>query len=213
MADRPVDLRREYPALYAPRNRDWQAVEVPPLTYLMIDGAGDPNTDPAYASALAALYPAAYAVRSASMRLLGRPFVVSSLEGLWHADDPTVFVRRDKAAFSWTMMIRQPEWVSFEIITEALATAQTQRPTAGIDRVRLESLHERRSLQVLHIGSYDDEGPLLHRLHHDLMPAAGLTFAGHHHEVYLGDPRRAAPERLRTVLRQPVRPAVSIESG
>ena len=96
-------------------------------------------------------------------------------------------------------MIAQPEWITQELVDATLA----KKPVSS--SVRLETLTEGRSVQILHVGSYDDEGPTLERLHDEYMPAHGLTFNGHHHEVYLSDPRRVEPARLRTVLRQPVR--------
>ena len=206
--ERPAkfDLRRELPALYAPRNRQWAPVEVPAARYLMIDGSGDPNSSPAYAAAVEALFSVSYPVKFASKKELGRDYVVAPLEGLWFADDPAVFVRRQKDAFGWTMMIRQPEWIDPDLIDRARERAVTKRPDLPHDRLRLGTLTEGPCLQVLHIGPYDDEGPILQDLHEREMPERGLTFAGHHHEIYLSDPRRAAPDRLRTILRQPVRP-------
>lgn len=204
MSHAKVDVRKTLPDLYAATNRDWEYVDVPPLTYLMVDGAGDPNTSPDYEAAVAALYSVAYPVKFASKRELGRDYVVPPLEGLWYAEDPTVFVTRDKAAFAWTMMIMQPEWIDAAMVERALDSAGKKKPGLPHDRLRFETLDEGRCLQLLHVGGYDDEGPALHRLHHELMPDEGLTFHGHHHEVYLSDPRRTAPERLRTILRQPV---------
>lgn len=200
------DVRRTLPHLYAPRNRDWQSVEVPELTYLAIDGEGDPNTSQDYADAVAALYSVAYPLKMASKRELGRDHVVPPLEGLWHADDPSAFVAREKSAFRWTMLILVPEWIEASFVDDVRATAARRKPDLPVSEVHSRTLAEGRCLQVLHVGSYDDEGPLLADLHDRLMPEQGLTFAGHHHEIYLGDPRRAAPEKLRTILRQPVRP-------
>lgn len=200
-----VDFRRALPELYQPRNRDWQLVDVPDLTYLMIDGAGDPNTSPRYAAAVAALYSVAYPVKFASRRELDRDYVVPVLEGLWYAEDLAVFEARDKASFAWTMMIMQPDWITVAMYETALAAAARKNPDLPHHDVRLGHLAEGRCLQLLHVGSYDEEGPALHRLHHDLMPAQGVTFDGHHHEIYLSDPRRVATDKLRTILRQPVR--------
>lgn len=202
-----VDVRRTLPHLYAPRNHDWQPVEVPELTYLAINGVGDPNTSRAYADAVAALYSVAYPLKMASKRELGRDYVVPPLEGLWHADDPSVFVAREKSAFGWTMLVLVPDWIEASFVADVLATSARRKPELPVGQVRVQTLVEGCCLQTLHVGSYDDEGPMLALLHDRLMPEQGLTFAGHHHEIYLGDPRRAAPEKLRTILRQPVRAA------
>ncbi len=199
-----VDLKKALPLLYAPRNTDWEPVDVPPLRFLMVDGEGDPNTATRYREAVEALYALSYGLKFASRKALGRDYVVAPLEGLWYADDPSVFARGRKDRYSWTMLMLQPDWITDAMVATAVETvaAKGERPAVG--DVRFETYDEGRSLQLLHVGPYDDEAPKLARLHHEVMPALGVTFAGHHHEIYLGDPRRTAPERLRTILRQPV---------
>jgi hypothetical protein len=202
------DVKRAHRELYAPSARDFAMVDVPPMRYLAVDGHGDPNTAAAYAHAIEALYAVAYAVKFRSRKALERDLVVAPLEGLWRADDPSAFLTRDKSAWSWTMLIAQPAWVDEALVAEAIAAVHAKggdRP--ALDLVRLRELHEGRSVQILHVGSYDDETPTLARLHDEWMPQHGLTFAGDHHEIYLSDARRTAPEKLRTILRQPVRPA------
>ena len=202
----PYDVKRELRALYAPRNRDWETLLVPPQRFLAVDGAGDPNTAPAYAAAVEALYAVAYTVKFAGKRA-GRDLVVAPLEGLWYADNTAVFSARDKGAWSWTMLISQPDWVSDEVIDESIAAARAKKKLPTIDLVGLELLDEGLSAQLLHVGSYDDEGPALARLHNEVLPGLGLCERARHHEVYLGDPRKTAPDRLKTVVRQPVEPA------
>jgi hypothetical protein len=209
-ADAKYDLKREHAELYAPSAKEFTTVDVPPMRYLAVDGHGDPNTSAAYRDAVEALFAVAYAVKFASKRGLGRDFVVAPLEGLWWADDRGAFVARDKGAWSWTMLIAQPDWIDDEAVAAALAAVRAKATGASnpaLDVLRLEHLHEGLSAQILHVGSYDDEAPTLARLHDEWMPQHGLTFNGAHHEVYLSDARRTAPEKLRTVLRQPVRPA------
>ena len=200
-----IDVRRERADLYR-AGRDWAEVDVPPAEYLAVDGHGDPNTAAEYADAVAALYTSAYAVRAVLKARTGEAFVVGPLEGLWSSPDPAAFAEGRKADWDWTMLIPLPGAVVPDDVAAGLAAAATRRPARPVDRVRPLTLDEGRSLQVLHVGSYDDEAPMLARLHHELMPARGLTWNGRHHEIYLGDPRRVPAERLRTVLRQPVRP-------
>ena len=195
------DPKRAFPSYTAPRGR-FELVDVPDLRFAMIDGRGDPNAAPEYVAAVEALYAVSYAAKFASKRELARDYVVGPLEGLWSADDPATFVTREKSAWRWTMMIWQPDWLDDELFDAARQRATAKAPAAAL--VRLETLAEGRSVQTLHLGSYDDEGPTLARLHDEFMPAHGLRFNGRHHEVYLGDPRRTAPEKLRTILRQPV---------
>lgn len=201
-----IDVRRERADLYR-AGRDWAEVDVPPAEYLAVDGHGDPNTAAEYADAVAALYASAYAVRAALKARTGEAFVVGPLEGLWSSDDPAAFAQGRKAAWDWTMLLPLPAAVSPDDVAAGLAAARARKPGLPVERVRPLTLDEGRSLQVLHVGSYDDEAPTLARLHHELMPERRLTWNGRHHEIYLGDPRRVAPERLKTVLRQPVRPA------
>ena len=201
------DFRKSYPELYSPGRRDFTLVQVPPLQYLAVDGHGNPNTSEDYAQALECLYPVAYTLKFRSKNELEQDFTVAPLEGLWRAADPEVFVRGDKDSWDWTMLLAQPEWITAVMVEEAVQSVAAKKDPPGVDRVRLLPLEEGLSAQILFTGPYDDEAPVLARLHHIWMPEHGLTFNGDHHEVYLNDPRRTAPEKLRTVLRQPVRPA------
>ena len=202
------DLKRSYPELYAPHGGDFTLVDVPIMHYLAVDGHGDPNTSPEYTQALERLYPVAYTLKFASKDELDADFTVGPLEGLWRAEDPQVFAGGDKDAWDWTMLIAQPEWITPEMVDAALASVSAKKKVPGLDQVSLITLTEGLCAQVLHIGSYDSEAPVLRRLHESWMPERRLTYNGDHHEVYLSDPRRVAPEKLRTVLRQPVRPEI-----
>lgn len=198
------DIKRDRKDLYAPRTGTFQLVEVPRLPFLMIDGEGDPNTSPSYQDAVAALYAVSYALKFASKQRLGRDYVVAPLEGLWSADDPAAFRTRAKDRWRWTMMITQPEWITAAMVDEAVRLTASRKQLPTVDRIRFEAYAEGLSVQVLHVGSYDDEGPVLERLHDEFMPANGLRFNGPHHEIYLSDARRTEPAKLRTILRQPV---------
>ncbi|MFE9103535.1 GyrI-like domain-containing protein [Actinomadura geliboluensis] len=198
------DIKRELKQCYAPRNRGWALVDVPAQRFIAVDGSGDPNTSADYARAVEALYTVAYTIKFASKRTLDRDFVVGPLEGLWWSDRPEVFTARDKDAWQWRMLISQPDWITEDFIDDAKQTALTKKGLPAIADVRYEPMHEGLCAQVLHIGPYDDEGPILAELHGEYLAANNLRMTGHHHEVYLGDPRRSAPAKLRTVLRQPV---------
>ncbi len=197
------DIKKERKDLYAPKPGDFEIVDVPPLAFLMVDGHGDPNTSTAYREAIETLYAASYAVRAVAKTRLGKVHTVGPLEGLWSADDPEAFRTRDKSAWDWTMMIAQPDWITADLVEEALAAARKKRvPT--LDLIRFERYTEGRSVQILHVGSYDDEGPTLERLHREFLPANGFAPTGRHHEIYLSDARKTEPARLKTILRQPV---------
>ncbi len=201
-----VDLKREI-ATYRARQGRFDVVEVPDLTYLAVDGHGDPN-GAAFAEATSALYPLAYALKLASRDELGRDYVVPPLEGLWWADDWRAFTTaRDKSAWDWTLLILVPDWVPSSMLEPARARVAARRGPARLADVRLEPMSEGRCVQTLHVGSFDDEAPVLARMHDEVVPERGLRLRGRHHEIYLSDPRRTAPGRLRTILRQPVEPA------
>lgn len=201
-----VDFKKTIEAYRARRGR-FDLVEVPPLTYLMIDGHGDPNTSAEFATAVEALYPLAYGLKFASKRTLDRDYAVMPLEGLWWADDHASFTSvRDKTRWQWTLMIMQPDWITPQMLQDATDTAAAKNPTARVAEVRLEILAEGLCAQTLHVGSYDDEAPVLARMHEEFIPEHGMRMRGIHHEVYLSDPRRGDPVRRRTLLRQPVEP-------
>ncbi|MET0245720.1 MAG: GyrI-like domain-containing protein [Sphingomonas sp.] len=199
-----LDLKKQLRALFAPSSRDFSDIDVPILTFVKVDGEGDPNTAPAYRTAIEWLYGVSYAMKFAAKARLGRDYVVPPLEALWWSDDPGSFVRREKDRWRWTVMIMAPDFVTPAMFEDAAAKTSRKRADRP-STLRFEPLAEGRALQILHIGSYDDEGPTLSRLHEEVMPALGVTFAGPHHEIYLSDPRRTDPARLRTILRQPVR--------
>ncbi|MQW76509.1 hypothetical protein GHK92_11535 [Nocardioides sp. dk4132] len=191
---------------YRARVAELRVLEVPPLQYLMVDGHGDPNTAVEYADAIAALYPVAYALKFLSRRELDRDYVVPPLEALWWAEDHALFTSaRDKSRWDWTAMILTPDWITAEQVAGAVAGAAAKTdPSPALDRLRLETLAEGRCVQTLHVGPYDAEAAVLANLHERFLPATGLRPRGKHHEIYLSDPRRVDPARLRTILRQPV---------
>ena len=199
-----TDLKKEL-GLYAPRRGRFEVVTVPPLRYLMVDGHGDPNTSDEYRDAIQTIFPLAYALKFLSKRSLDRDYTVMPLEALWWADDMAAFTSaRDKSQWRWTVLNLVPDWITDAHVEEATATLRSKGGAPRLDELRVETLDEGLSVQTLHVGSYDDEAPVLAELHDVFIPEAGLTMTGRHHEIYLSDARRAAPEKLRTILRQPV---------
>jgi hypothetical protein len=202
-----TDLKKSLDAYQAKAGR-FRIVDVPDLQYLMIDGHGDPNTSPAFADAVEALYPVAYALKFASKRELGRDYVVMPLEGLWWADEMEFFTAaRDKSRWDWTLMIMVPDWIDQGMFVVAVEQVLAKGAAARLDDVRLELLSEGRCVQTLHVGSYDSEAAVLARMHDEFIPGNGLRMVGKHHEIYLSDSRRVAPEKQRTILRQTVGPS------
>ncbi len=201
-----TDLKAERKDLYAPRPGLFVEVVVPAMTFLAIEGSGDPNVSEDYGHAVQALFTASYAAKFLSKRDLQRDYVVLPLEGLWWAHDMAAFHSRDKASWSWRMLIRQPDWVDADLLGTAVRTARDKGAIAA-GRLSRYTLDEARCVQTLHVGSYDDEGSVLARLHEEFLPAQSLEPSGLHHEIYLSDARRTPPAKLRTILRQPVKPA------
>ena len=196
-----MDFKEEFKHLYNPPTGRVVIVDVPRLQFLMIGGAGDPNTSPDYQDAVRALYSVAYAAKFTLKATVS--YSVPPLEGLWWADDMTQFSVTNKGLWKWTMMIMQPEDLTEKLFRGVLSQVARKKPLSALDRMRLESLHEGLSAQTMHIGPYAAEGPTMERLH-GFIREGGYAFRGTHHEIYLSDPRRAAPEKMRTVLRQPV---------
>ena len=174
------------------------------MSFVKIDGAGNPNTARSYKRALEWLYSVSYAMKFACKAMLGKDYIVPPLEGLWWADDPAAFVARRKDEWKWTMMIMAPDFLGRPVFDAGVAKAGRKLGELPAT-LRLEPSEEGLCLQTLHIGAYDDEGPVLAQLHQDIMPFGGFVHDGHHHEIYLSDARRVAPEKLRTILRQPVK--------
>lgn len=190
---------------YKAKNHQSAILDVPKMQYLMIDGHGDPNTSKEFADAIKALYPVAYKLKFASRLELGKDYTVMPLEGLWWADDMTTFTTaRDKSQWDFTLMIMQPDWITKDMFTTAITKVNEKEPPVNIDMVRLETLDEGLCVQTLHVGSFDDEADILAKIHNEFVPENGLKMVGKHHEIYLSDFRKVAPEKLRTILRQPV---------
>jgi hypothetical protein len=182
-----------------------QLVQVPPLRFLCLDGHGDPNTSPSYAAAVQALFSVSYAAKFTVKKAGGPDFKVSTLEGLWWAEDLSTFLTGDKTKWDWTMMIRQPDAVTDDLLAQLADEVATKKSMPAAKELRLVSFEEGPAAQVLHVGPYATEAATIVRLH-EFIREQGFTFDGQrhkHHEIYVGDPRRSAPEKLRTIIRQP----------
>jgi hypothetical protein len=200
-----IDFKRELKHLYGPSKSEFQVVDVPDMYFLKIDGHGDPNSAEEYSQAVEALYGVAYKLKFLSKKQ-GKDYVVPPLEGLWWAEDMDAFtISLDKDQWDWTMMIMTPEWISDGMVDEAREEAASKKDLPAEGKLRWEIYQEGLSAQILHLGSYDQEGPVLKKLHEEWMPENGYTFNGLHHEIYLSDPRKVEPEKLKTILRQPIR--------
>ena len=197
------DLKKELKALYSPPAAEVREVEVPRLRYLMVDGQGDPNTSPEYQEAVEALYALSYGLKFALKKQQGLDYTVMPLEGLWWTEKGTFDVRR-KGELKWTALIAQPEQVTEALFEQVRGEVRKKKPLPALDRVRLEEYAEGRCVQVLHVGPYSEEPATIDKLHRHAAEK-GYTLVGRHHEIYLSDPRKTAPEKLKTVIRQPIK--------
>ena len=198
-----IDLKKGMKHLYQPSAKDVVEVDVPTMTYLMIDGEGDPNTSKAYSDAIEALFTVSYAIKF--MVKKGSSAVdygVMPLEGLWWADDMSKFSTKDKSKWKWTMMVMQPSFVTREIIDSAIADVKKKKNLAAISKMRVESLREGKCAQILHIGPFSEEGPTIEKVHRFIDSMSKRI--GKHHEIYLSDIRKADPVKWKTIIRQPM---------
>ncbi|MFQ5614887.1 MAG: GyrI-like domain-containing protein [Anaerolineales bacterium] len=198
-----IDPKKELKHLYRPSAKKIVVVDVPPMNFLMIDGHGDPNTAQEFQDAVEALYPVAYALKFMSKKEKGMDYVVPPLEGLWWVENMEEFTTEDKSAWEWTVMIMQPESVTPKMFEEALKQVEKKKNPPALSKIRFESFHEGLSVQIMYVGPYSEEGPTIEKMH-DFIEENGYALSGKHHEIYLSDPRRTAPEKLKTVVRQPV---------
>ncbi len=199
-----TNYKKELEHLYGGKVGQQVVVDVPAMNFLMIDGKGDPNTSQEYADAVQTLYPVAYAIKFTCKRELERDFGVMPLEGLWWAEDMRDFDTANKSNWLWTAMIMQPDMVTAELVERVIEQTRYKKNPPSLDKLRFETYDEGRAAQVMYVGPYADEGPTIAALHEFIAQQGGsLEGSKHHHEIYLGDPRRADPSKLKTVIRQP----------
>jgi hypothetical protein len=201
-----LDLKKTLKAYYEAKSAPI-FVEVPAMNFLMIDGAGNPNTSADYAEIVQTLYSVAYTLKFKVKKEIAIDYPVMALEGLWWGQDMNLFSAEKKEAWLWTMMISTPDFITPELVETAKVEARKKKSLPALPRLRFASFTEGFSAQLMHIGPYSAEAENIRRLH-DFIRANGYAFDGKtqkHHEIYLSDPRKAAPEKLKTIIRQPVR--------
>lgn len=207
-----LDYKKEYKDLYLPK-KEPVIIDVPKITYVTVDGHGDPNTAKEYQEAMELLYGISYTIKMSKMtddKIDGYfEYVVPPLEGLWWLDQqPTAKVIGDKSKFYWKSMIRLPEFVTIEAFEHAKALLKAKKPEINIDKLKYEEIEEGQCVQIMHVGSYDQEAASIAKIY-EFIEDNGLTIdineTRRHHEIYLSDPRRCKPENLKTVIRYPVK--------
>ena len=201
-----TDFKKEYKDLFSARLGKIEVIEVPALNYIKIDGKGDPNESESFQQSTEALYSLSYTLRSMLKKgPEALEYSVLPLEGLWWAGDGNRFSPEDKDAWQWTLMIMQPDLVTTDMVEEARSqVAKKKKDLTTVPDVRFELFEEGTAAQTMHAGSYDDEASTISSMNR-FIALNGFHPNGKHHEIYLNDPRRSAPEKLRTILRQPVK--------
>ncbi|MGW8251360.1 MAG: GyrI-like domain-containing protein [Anaerolineales bacterium] len=203
-----LDLRKQYRHLYQPSAKVVKVVDVPPMQFAMIDGeiepGHSPGSSPAFQQALEALYGISYTLKFASKQRKENPldYSVMALEGLWWVEDGKFDITHP-GNWRWTAMIMQPDHISQVMYLEALDQLRRKKPNPALDKMRFETFHEGLSMQIMHVGPYSEEPATIAKME-AFARENGYLLRGNHHEIYLGDPRRAAPEKLKTVLRHPI---------
>lgn len=199
-----IDFLKQLKHLYAPSAKKVEIVDVPEMHFLMIDGEGDPNTSQAFKDAVEALFSLAYTLKFMVKKgEMGVDYGVPPLQALWWSDDPSAFSTGNKEAWKWTVMIMQPEFITSTLVEEARREVQRKKNPTSLSLVRFEAFKEGKAAQIMHIGPFSEEGPTIEKVH-SFIESSGSRLIGKHHEIYLSDIRRAAPEKWKTIVRQPM---------
>jgi hypothetical protein len=205
MASQKFDFKKQFPDLYRPSQKIVSIVEVPKMKFFMIDGEGDPNTSEEYKVAIECLYAVSYALKMKIVKKQtpSKDYVVPPLEGLWYMEDMSRWSMQNKDEWQWTMMIRIPDFVTQPQIEKAIDIAKTTKNPVALKKLYVEDYNEGLSVQLMHLGPYDTEAPNIEKMH-IYAQEQGYERSGKHHEIYLSDPRKAKPDRMKTILRQPI---------
>ena len=204
-----IDLKKENKELYNPSAKEVSIVDVPEMNFLMIDGEGDPNISQEYQDSIEALFSVSYKVKFISKKENSQDYVVMPLEGLWWVENMKEFTIQDKSGWKWTAMIRQPDFITKDVIKKAVQEVEKKKKLPALFRIKFQSLHEGLSAQIMHIGPYSQEGPTVEKLH-NFIEEKGYEFNGSlpgekHHEIYISNMLRTKPEKLKTIIRQPMK--------
>ncbi len=200
-----IDFKKEWKHLYKPSPKKIDIVDVPKMNFLMTDGRGDPNTSQEFQEAVEALFGVSYTAKFMVKKSeTAVDYAVMPLEGLWWADDMAEFSIERKADWRWTAMIMQPEYVTQDLLQAAMAQVKKKKNPSALSKLRFDTYHEGQAAQIMHIGPFAEEGPTIEKIHQFIFDN-GYELSGKHHEIYLSDFRRTAPEKLKTVIRQPCR--------
>lgn len=200
-----IDLKKTLKNFYQPSAKEISFVNIPTLNFIMLDGKGDPNISIGYKQAIEALFSLAYALKFSSKKSeINKDYTVMPLEALWWVESGKIFSLDKKEDWQWTVMIMQPEWITESMFKATKTVVAKKKLQLPIDKIYFQAFTEGSCVQILHIGSYQDEAPKIQKMH-DAILKANQKLCGKHHEIYLNDPRKIAPHKLKTILRQPYR--------
>ncbi len=197
------DLPQELQPLYFPTAKEPVLVDVPAMQFVMVDGRGDPNSAKAFRDAIGALYGVAYTIKFAAKKAGIPGVLVMPLEGLFWTEGSDTFVPAVKGDWHWTLMLAEPSAVTRKLFDASVGDLRERKDPPALSQVRLERWREGKAAQILYVGPYSGEQPTIERLH-AFIRENGYRLSGKHHEIYMGNPQRSAPEKLKTVIRQPV---------
>lgn len=199
-----IDLKKMLKQLYQPLAKEIVCVDVPEMNFLMVDGEGDPNSSKSFADAIEALYPVSYTLKFMVKKgKIGIDYGVMPLEALWWADDLSAFTLGKKDDWKWTVMVMQPEFITQEMVENAMAEVARKKKPVSLPLVRFEAFKEGKAAQTMHIGHFSEEGPTIEKVH-AFIEGNGSQRVGKHHEIYISDLRRTAPEKWKIIIRQPM---------
>lgn len=200
-----LDFKQQFKQFYSPSAKQYAIVDLPAMNFLMLDGAGDPNHAPAFQTAVETLYTVAYTLKFMLKKGAdGIDYGVMPLEGLWWSEEMATFSVERKSDWLWTLLIMQPDFITAAQVEAAKVEAAKKKDLPALSQLRFEAYHEGLSAQIMHLGPFAAEGPTIATLH-TFISNQGYQLRGKHHEIYLNDLRRTAPEKLKTVIRQPIK--------
>ncbi len=199
-----IDFKKKFKNLYDASAKKATIIEVPRMNFLMINGRGDPNTTQSFQEAIQVLYGMSFTAKFMLKADTSTPdYVVPPLEGLWYTKDMIEFDLNKKDLWKWTLMIMQPEWFTQNVYQQTREVLKKKKNPPALSKLRFETFYEGKAVQILHVGPYDAEPPTISKLH-AFINEQGYKLRDKHHEIYLSDPRRCQPEKLKTIIRQPI---------
>ena len=198
-----IDLKKELKNLYNPSTKEVTVVDIPAMNFLLVNGEGAP-TSQQYSEAIEALFSVAFTLKFMVKKIKGIDYVVMPLESLWWVDDMTKFSTDHKDKWKWTAMIMQPKYVTTDDFKLAVEQVKKKKNPTALPKVKFENFKEGMAVQIMYIGPFSAEGPTITKIHTQIQNS-GHALSGKHHEIYLNNPATTTPEKLKTILRQPMK--------